>query len=88
MKIEFARVIVALWCGWVIVQAPYVGEVGLKSDASRPIHEWNMAIFGNRTAFFDTVNECEEKAKALIARPSTCAPVDWFRPHRWWQFWK
>jgi hypothetical protein len=89
MRKALIRFPFAFWCGWVIVQAPYVGKEG-KSDADRPIYQWDLAPVSNRPGFFyDTVKECEERAKMLIARPSICVPVDWVKPHRpWWQFWK
>jgi hypothetical protein len=48
------RFLFALWCGWVIVQAPYVGvrKKLLESDATRPIYEWEVATVTNRPGFF------------------------------------
>jgi hypothetical protein len=90
MKTSVVRFVFALWCGWVIVQAPYIAKSGDKSDPSRPIYEWDLATFNHRIGIFDTVKECEEGAKRLITpRPSNCIPADWVKPHRpWWQFWK
>jgi hypothetical protein len=90
MKTTVVRFVVALWCGWAIVQAPYVDKTGFKFDANRPIYEWELAIFNYRLGVFDAVKECEERAKLLVAaRPTICVPVDWVKPHRpWWQFWK
>jgi hypothetical protein len=43
----------------------------------------------NRIGFFDTLKECEETTKLqLVEKNKMCAPADWFKPHRWWQFWK
>ena len=92
MNRTLARFVVSLWCGWVIIQAPFVGKTGSKSDPTRPIKEWDVASFGDRNYIpaFDTAKECQEVIKnmTLSERPNRCVPIDWFRPHPWWQFWK
>lgn len=90
MKTRLARFFFTLWCGWIIVQAPYVGKTGVESDPGRPVYKWDLATFGGgQFAFFDTVKECEERAKQLTQRRSICVPVDWVvKPHPWWQLWK
>lgn len=79
MMKTLVRFLSVVWCGWAIVQAPYIGKEG-KSDADRPIYQWDLATVSNRPGFFyDTVKECEELAKTLVARPSICVPVDWVK---------
>ena len=77
-----------LWCGWVIVQQPYLAKESFKPDTSSPIQEWEAATFGGIIHFFDTASECKQNAKQLVTRLSTCIPADWIKPHPWWQFWK
>ncbi len=89
MKVRLKqKLLVVLWCGWVIVQQPQLfGKDGMKPDASKPIHEWDVATFGGVINFFDTAQECKQNSQKLAARLSTCIPGDWIKPRRWWQLW-
>jgi hypothetical protein len=90
MKMTLLRFVVSIWCGWLMIQAPYVGKEGFDSDPSQPLKKWDLVSFGHDSIpAFDTAKECEEAKKRMIKpRPTRCVPIDWFKPHAWWQFWK
>src|ERR1044072_6273498 len=74
------RLIVSIWCGWVIVQAPYVGKDGFKSDPSQPVINWDLVSLGESSIpALHTAKECEQAKTPMIKmRPTRCVPIDWF----------